>query len=250
MRPVNLIPAEDRRGDQAPLRTGPLAYIVTGALVALLIGVAALVLTGNEISERKDELATLEREDAAASAQAARLASYTQFRDLSEQRVATVQSLADSRFDWERVLRELSLVLPGDVALTELSASGAGGEGAEGSEGGGELSGLAGPSLTMSGCAAGYAGVAGFVTALNDIDGVTRVGVQSSSETSGSSGGGEGECGGGSATVQFTILVAFDAAPVPVPEGEVAVAPEAAPEAAQAASSETSESSGEGAEGG
>jgi Tfp pilus assembly protein PilN len=230
MRPVNLIPAEDRRGDQAPLRTGPLAYIVTGALVAMLIGVAALVLTGNEVSERKDELATLEREDAAASAQAARLASYTQFRDLSEQRVATVQSLADSRFDWERVLRELSLVLPSDVALTELSASGAGGEGAEDSEGGGELSGLTGPSLTMSGCVAGYAGVAGFVTALNDIDGVTRVGVQSSSETSGSSGGGEGECGGGSATVQFTIVVAFDAAPVPAPEGEAAVAPEAAPE--------------------
>lgn len=250
MRPVNLIPAEDRRGDQAPLRTGPLSYIVVAALVAVLIGVVALVLTGNEISERKDELTTLEREDAAAAARATRLASYTQFRDLAEQRVATVQSLADSRFDWERVLRELSLILPSDVALTELSASGSGGEGAEGGEGGGELSGLAGPSLTMSGCAAGYAGVAGFVTALKDIDGVTRVGVQSSSETSGSSSGAEGECGGGSATVQFTIVVAFDAAPVPVAEGEAAVAPEAAPEAAQTASDETSESSGEEAEGG
>jgi Tfp pilus assembly protein PilN len=250
MRPVNLIPAEDRRGDQAPLRTGPLAYIVMGALVAVLIGVAALVLAGNQVSERTEEVTTLKREDAAASAQAAKLASYTQFRDLSEQRVVTVQSLADSRFDWERVLRELSLILPSDVSLTELSASGAGGEGAEGSEGGGELSGLAGPSLTMSGCAAGYAGVASFVTALKDIDGVTRVGVQSSSETSGSSGGGEGECGGGSATVQFTIVVAFDAAPVPAPEGEAGVTAEAAPEAAQAGSSEASESSGEEAEGG
>jgi Tfp pilus assembly protein PilN len=251
MRPVNLIPAEDRRGDQAPLRTGPLAYVVMGALVAVLIGVAALVLTGNEISERNDELATLKREDAAASAQAAKLASYTQFRDLSEQRVATVQSLADSRFDWERVLRELSLILPGDISLTELNASGAGGEEAEGSEGASGLSGgVAGPSLSLSGCAAGYAGVAVFVTALKDIDGVTRVGVQSSSETSGSSGGGESECGGGSATVQFTLLVAFDAAPVPVPEGEAGVAGEAAPEGTEAASSETSESSGEEAEGG
>jgi Tfp pilus assembly protein PilN len=250
MRPVNLIPAEDRRGDQAALRTGPLAYIVMGALVAVLAGVALLVLTGNEISESKDEVATLKREDAAASAHAARLASYTQFRELSEQRVATVQSLADSRFDWERVLRELSLVLPSDVALTELSANGAGGEGAEGSsEGGGELA-VAGPSLTLSGCAAGYAGVAGFVTALKDIDGVTRVGVQSSSETAESSGSGEGECGGGSATVEFALVVAFDAAPVPAPEGEAGATLEAAPEAAQAASSETSESSGEEAEGG
>ena len=249
MRPVNLIPAEDRRGDQAPLRTGPLAYIVMGALVAVLIGVAMLVLTGNEISERQDEVATLKREDAAASAHAARLASYTQFRELSEQRVATVQSLADSRFDWERVLRELSLVLPSDVALTELSANGAGGEGAEGSESGGAGLAVSGPSLTLAGCAAGYAGVAGFVTALKDIDGVTRVGVQSSSETAESSGSGESECGGGSATVEFALVVAFDAAPVPAAGGEAAPV-EAAPEAAQAASSETSESSGEEAEGG
>ena len=34
MRPVNLIPPEDRRGEQAPLRTGPLAYVLVGALVA------------------------------------------------------------------------------------------------------------------------------------------------------------------------------------------------------------------------
>ncbi len=249
MRPVNLIPAEDRRGDQAPLRTGPLAYILVGALVAVLAGVAALVLTGNQISERKDEVATLKREDAAAAAQASRLASYTQFQQLSEQRVATVQSLADSRFDWERVLRELSLVLPSDVSLTELSANGAGGEGAEAS--GGADSGLAvsGPSLSLVGCAAGYAGVAGFVTALKDIDGVTRVGVQSSSETGESGGSGEASCGGGSATIEFTLVVAFDAAPIPTSEGEAAPV-EAAPEAAQAASSETTESSGEEAEGG
>jgi Tfp pilus assembly protein PilN len=247
VRPVNLIPAEDRRGDQAPLRTGLLAYIVLGALVAVLAGVAVLVLTGNEISERKDEVASLKREDAAAAARAARLVSYTQFRDLSEQRVATVQSLADSRFDWERILRELSLILPSDVALTELSASGAGGEGAEGGgeSGGGALGGIAGPSLSMSGCAAGYKGVARFVTALKDIDGVTRVGVQSSAETAESSGSGEASCGGGRATVEFTLVAAFDAAPVPVGAGEAE-----APEAAATASGETSESSGEEAEGG
>lgn len=250
MRPVNLIPAEDRRGDQAPLRTGPLAYIVVGALVAVLAGVAALVLTGNQISERKDEVATLKREDAAAAAQASRLASYTQFQQLSEQRVATVQSLADSRFDWERILRELSLVLPGDISLTELSASSAAGEESEGSESSGGEFALSGPSLTLAGCAGSYAGVAGFVTALKDIDGVTRVGVQSTAATAESSGSGEADCGGRSGTVEFKLVVAFDAAPVPAPEGETEAPVEAAPEAAQAASSETSESSGEEAEGG
>src|SRR5918996_1555594 len=103
MRPVNLIPAEERRGEHGPLRSGPLAYVVIGALVAALAGVTALVLTGNQIADRKVEVATLEAEDAAARERAERLAPYTQFRALREQRVATINSLANSRFDWERV---------------------------------------------------------------------------------------------------------------------------------------------------
>ena len=244
MRPVNLIPPEDRRGDQAPLRRGPLAYMLLGALALVLVGVVSAVLLGNQVSEREDELAKLKGEDAALAAKAAKLTSYTQFQALSEARAQTVQSLADSRFDWERVLRELALVLPADVSLNNLEASASGG----GEGGGGGLSGsISGPSLELDGCAHGQEGVAGFVLALEDIDGVTRVGVQSSTvedESGGSGGGGgEGECGSGGAS--FALVVAFDAAPVPAAEGEAAAAPEAAPEAAQAASSETSESSSE-----
>lgn len=246
MRPVNLIPPEDRRGDQAPLRTGPLVYMVLGALVLVLAGVTMLVLDGNQVSESKDELATLKREDAVASIRASRLSAYTAFQAASEQRVATVQSLADSRFDWERVLRELSLILPSDVSLAELNASSSAGEG----EGGSSIGGISGPSLEMTGCASGQNGVAGFVLALKDIDGVTRVGVQSSEDSGEGDNSKSGECAVGGATTQFALVVAFDAAPVPPAEGEAAAAPEAAPEAAQAASSEASESSGEEAEGG
>ncbi len=249
MRPVNLIPPEDRRGDQAPLRTGPLVYIVLGALVAVLAGVTMLVLTDNQISESKDDLARLKREDAVASVRATRLSAYTSFQAASEQRVATVQSLADSRFDWERVLREMSLILPSDISLSELSAS-SGGEASGGGGSGSSLAGISGPSLTMSGCASGHDGVAGFVIALKDIDGVTRVGVQSSEEVGESGSSKSGDCAVGGADTQFSLVVAFDAAPVPPAEGEGAPAPEAAPEAAQVASSEASESSGKEAEGG
>ena len=105
------------------MRTGPIPYILVGALVAVLAGVALLVVTGNQISEREAEVTQLTREDAAAVQEAKRLAPYTQFQTLHEQRLMTIASLADSRFDWERVMRELSLVLPGDVWLTELDAS-------------------------------------------------------------------------------------------------------------------------------
>src|SRR5215467_8042393 len=82
-----------------------------------------LVLTDNKISDRKAELAQVKREDAAAKTRAESLASYTQFAALHEQRVATIASLADSRFDWERVMRELALILPHSVWLTSLEAS-------------------------------------------------------------------------------------------------------------------------------
>jgi Tfp pilus assembly protein PilN len=249
MRPVNLIPVEDRRGDSAPLRTGPVAYILLGALVLALAGVTMLVLTNNKISDRKGELTQVKSEDAAAQARAESLASYTQFAALHEERVQTIASLADSRFDWERVMRELALVLPHSVWLTTLEAS-AGGESGSGSSGG--LSGsIAGPSLSIAGCAAGQDAVAGFVTALKDIDGVTRVGVESSElagedEGAGSSGGSESEGGGGSGDcrtrkfiAEFHLVVAFDAAPLPLSGSEEA-APVSPTEKAEASNEEVS----------
>lgn len=216
MRPVNLIPPDMRRGDSAPLRTGPLAYIVLGALALALLGVTMLVLTSNEVAEKKDELVTLKREDALAKARAEELAPYAEFQAMSQQRVETVASLADTRFDWPRVMRELALVLPDDVLLSGLSA-GVGGEG----EG---LAGVTGPSLELTGCTSGQDSVARFVTSLKDIDGVTRVGLESSAVGGGAeSGEGSAGCSAAGFDAQFKLVVAFDAAPVPLAaEGEAA----------------------------
>jgi len=257
MRPVNLIPAEDRRDGHGPMRTGPVPYLLVGALVAALLGVTALVLTSNQIADSKAEVVQLKREDAVAAARAERLAAYTQFRTLQEQRLTTVTSLADSRFDWERVMRELSLILPQNVWLVSLEAtaspeSGSGGEGS-GTSGSGLRGSVPGPALQISGCASGQEGVAGFVTALKDIDGVTRVGVESSElpaqaegagASGGSSGGSSGEdCRTREFIAKFEIVVAFDAAPVP--------ASASAPEAPTAPPAETTEtSSTESSEGG
>jgi len=231
MRPVNLIPTDQRRGQNAPMRTGPLPYLLVGVLVALLAGVALLVSANNEISEKKSEIATLESEDRAAEAQAQRLAAYVQFEAVHKQRLETIASLADSRFDWERVMRELALVLPGNVWLSDINASAGVGAGAEGGGGSGLSGGVTGPSLSLSGCATGQEGVAGFVTAVEDIDGVTRVGVEESSlptqgegtvSAAGGEEGGAGACQTRDFIAAFNMTVAFDAAPVPAaPEGEV-----------------------------
>lgn len=223
MRPVNLIPGDERR-DRATMQ-GTLAYAVIGALLVVLAGVTLLVVTNNQISERKAKVARLQQQNAVAGARAARLAAYSEFGEVRDQRVAAVTSLADSRFDWERVMRELSLILPKDVWLTNLTGTA---NPEVQLESGGSVtlrSSIPGPALELVGCAAGQSAVAGFISALKDIDGVTRVGVQSSQLSETTEGGGEGaitdsasSAGSGECethAAKFEIVVAFDAAPLP-----------------------------------
>jgi Tfp pilus assembly protein PilN len=226
MRPVNLIPEGKRQGAQKALRSGPLAYMVVAALAIVLIGITAVVVTGNEISDSEAEIAQLQREDAAAKARAAELAGYTQFHSASEQRVSTVTSLADSRFDWERVMRELTLVLPRDIWLTDMTATATPEATVEGGSRIEMRSSVPGPALELAGCADGQESVAGLVQALKEIDGVTRVGVQSSNlgdregedEAAGSESSG-GNCQTRDFIAEFQIVVAFDAAPVAATSG-------------------------------
>jgi Tfp pilus assembly protein PilN len=247
MRPVNLIPPEDR-SDQKGTRTGPVVYVVLGTMLAVLAGVVVLVLSGNQISQRKDEVARLQQQATAAKATADRLASYSSFSQVRGQRLATVSSLADSRFDWQRVMHELSLVLPADVWLTQLTGTVRPGVQLDQASSSSLRSGAAGPALELSGCATSQDAVAGFVSDLKEIDGVTRVGVQSSSLGSSSAAGATG--GGGGATApassgsssggsgascqtrrfiaQFEMVAAFDAAPVtpdPLAGGAAPAAP-------------------------
>ena len=236
MRPVNLIPPEQRRGERAPLRTGALPYIILGALAAMLLAVTALVLTGNQVSEREAKLASLEVEQSAIATRAEALSSYAEFAALSEARDATVTSLAQSRFDWERVLRELALVIPDDVWLTQAVGTVSPAVTLQGGSGTPNRAEIAGPALELIGCGASHEAVAGFVAVLRDIDGVTRVGIASSernapqaedtSADGATAAGGDpstsGDCRTEDFIARFEIVLAFDAVPAPA-------APEAAP---------------------
>jgi Tfp pilus assembly protein PilN len=256
VRPVNLIPKEERRGHLAPLRSGPLAYFVLGALVAALAGVILLVVTGNEISDSRAELANVEAQTSAAKAKAAKLAPFTAFHLLQQQRTETISNLADSRFDWERVMRQLALILPRDVWLTSLTGTATPEVQVNGGAGIAMRQSIPGPALEMVGCAAGQEGVAKFVAELKDIDGVTRVGLQSSELPIGESSGGSGSesasasgnCQVSKGIAEFRLVVAFDAAPIPtVGSGEgteevVEPAPEST-ESSEASSTESTEGS-------
>jgi Tfp pilus assembly protein PilN len=228
MRPVNLIPPEERR-DKAPIRTGPIAYLLIGALALALGAVTMVVLTNNKISDKKEQITQLKAQDVAAKAQADQFASFSNFASLENQRTATVRSLADSRFDWPRVMRELARVIPTDVWLTNLTGtvsstvSVGGAESGTGSSVTIDTSSITGPSLQLTGCGAGQDSVARFLSALRDIDGVTRVGLASSdltsqtssSSSSGDSAGSNTGCASRDFIATFKIVAAFDAVPAP-----------------------------------
>ncbi len=255
MRPVNLIPAEERSDAKRPMRGGPLAYIVLGALLAALGAVTLLVVTDNQISSSKTELAELQAQTSSTEARANRLAAYTQLHTISAQRKETIGNLADSRFDWEQAVRQLSLVLPRDVWLTNLTGSVRPDVSVDSGESIALRESVLGPALSLVGCAIGQEAVARFVTVLKDIDGVTRVGVLSSKlseesegaeENSGESVSASGGCPNVRFLAKFQIVVAYDAAPVTAAATGETEVPATPVESAGAASEETTASSPEG----
>src|SRR4051794_32360362 len=229
MRPINLIPPEDRRGvARTSSRSGGLAYVALGLLVVVLLGVMLVVLADNKVSDKKDELAGLQTQSTELAAQAAELTPYTTFHSTRDTRVATVAALADSRFDWERVMRELALVLPKDVWLSNLTGTVSPAVQIEGSEGIPLRDSVPGPALELVGCTTSQDSVAGLISALKQIDGVSRVAVQSSrlptlaaSDSGGGAApavpaGGDSDCQTRDFIVKFEIVAAFDAAPTPL----------------------------------
>lgn len=223
MRPVNLIPPEQQRGERAPLRTGFASYAVVAGLAVILAMVTVLVLTGNEISDNEARKAELEAQKAAAEQQVAELAPYAEFASLEQTRRQTVASLAQSRFDWERVLQELAIVLPEDVWLVQMAGTVTPEVQLEDTPGVSLRASVPGPALELIGCGATQESVARFVAALEDIDGVTRVGLDESKRPDRSAGGAEPTSAGGvqedcrtrDAIARFQIVASFDAAAVP-----------------------------------
>jgi Tfp pilus assembly protein PilN len=221
VRPVNLIPSDERRGDGAAMRTGAFSYVLIAGLSVALLAVIAFALTSKQISDRKSEVAQLTQEEQQVTARAQSLQAFADFRAMQESRSATVTSLAQSRFDWDRVLRELALVIPDDVWLTELSGTVSPDvQLTDGPEI--QLRADApGPALAIVGCAASHEAVASFLQALRDIDGVTRVAISSdarpddSSESATSGGASDTDCRTRDFISRFEAVAAFDAVAVP-----------------------------------
>jgi Tfp pilus assembly protein PilN len=223
MKAVNLLPNEQRGSVKTPaaaansLPGGTVfgAWVVLGVLAFALVATAAYVLTTNTVKDRKAELARVSAEAQQVQAKAAALQSFADFKNLADQRVATVKGLASSRFDWEKTLTDLSRALPSDVHLNSLTGS-TGAQAAPSTAGG--TAAVAAPSIALSGCTTAQNDVAKLMSRLRNVRGVTRVALTSSSKDGGAGAGvpadsGDQPCPKG-APPAFDLTIYFERAAV------------------------------------
>ena len=125
MKAVNLIPSDQRRARPSGEGSGS-AYVVLGLLAVLLVMAVAYVMTSNSANDSATKADKAKQEADVLAAKASKLDSYTDFASIKEQRLMAVRLAAETRFDWERLMREISHVMPAGSWLQTTQASTAG----------------------------------------------------------------------------------------------------------------------------
>jgi Tfp pilus assembly protein PilN len=229
MRAVNLIPGEQRQGAGSLTgRSGGGALIVLGMVAGLAVLVLMYGSANHQISSQNGQVAALTAQANAIQARTGRLAPYTSFVSMANQRTQTVAQLVQARFDWSHALHELGRVLPTDTALATLHGTvGAAGEASSSSAAAAPAAGPTAasstppgstPVFTLTGCAVSQSVVAQTLQRLKLMDGASEVQLQSSTQSassgsSSSSSSSAGGGGGGCSHASFAAQVLFQGLP-------------------------------------
>jgi Tfp pilus assembly protein PilN len=187
MRPINLLPSRYQPARASGERPG-IGYAAIGALAVVLLMLVLYVVTNNGINDAKEKTATAQAEQQAAQAKIGQLQAYGDFAALKQSREAAVKNVAGVRFDYERLMREVALVLPHNTYLTQFTAGSGGSATAPSTTPAatGATATAAGPSLTITGCAPSHPGVATAIVRLRKLHNVTDVELQNSTKAAAS----------------------------------------------------------------
>ena len=181
MRPINLIPAEQRRGASRGhgARTSFNGYIVLGALGAAVLCALAVVMTSNQINSKTEELAGIQGDSQQEKQVADALRPYGQFADLQRARMTQVKTVAREPL---RLGARAAPALEGDSAQRVAAVRGhahpvvgrrtwtAGGEG-----GASYRENPNAPSFAINGCTYSQHAVARMMIRMRNLDDVTAV---------------------------------------------------------------------------
>ena len=123
MRAINLLPRDDaRRGRPQKNQLIVLVPVVVAVLMVAVLSAMFLSASGTA-KDKQAELATLQDElHAIPTPDASRVKTQTALAADKQARVSALSGALSRRVAWDRVFRELSLVLPNDVWLATISA--------------------------------------------------------------------------------------------------------------------------------
>ena len=219
MKRMNLLPPELRPREGG--RRGS-SYLVIGALFASVVAMLAYAIVIGGVRSDETELASLKDETVQAQARADALRPYGLFAEMKDQRERSVRAVADTRFDYERLTRELTRILPGGVWIGHLEVAPAPPSEEIVEAGADPVTGpqATPPAMTVSGCAPDQDVVADTLDRLRALTGATNVALGSSSDSDAtasssssrrpylvSGAGSGGGCGEGRGRVAFDATV-------------------------------------------
>lgn len=213
MRPVNLLPEEYRPRRASGALKGS-AYAIIGILGLLLAAVALYVSTANKLTSSEQRTVRARHELAGAQRKVQGLQDFARFTSIKTTRISSVRSLAAVRFDWERLMRELALVLPDGMWLSGADVTTKPAQASTATTA--APTGPTAPTATLNGCARRQPDVARFMVRLRQVHAVEDVQLEDSAQAAGGSGGGapssSGPTGGADcgARYSFTLNVTFE----------------------------------------
>ena len=121
MRAVNLLPRDLELGRKRPAT--PVIVGCAGAVLATAVLAGGYLSASSKVGSEKRQLAAVQAKIAALPQPPQPPATIAALPTERQQRLAALATALSQRVAWDRVLREISLVLPDDVWLTSLEAS-------------------------------------------------------------------------------------------------------------------------------
>jgi Tfp pilus assembly protein PilN len=217
MKAVNLIPTEFRRATPSGKGSGG-AYVVLGVLAVLLLMAVGYVTTTNSVNDNTSKAAAARQEADAAEGRTKQLGDFTDFASIKDQRLAAVTTAAQTRFDWERFMRELSRVMPDGSWISNTSAS-VTGEAVGSDVATADPAAVPTPQANLVGCTPRQSEVARMMVRLEQMYRVTEVTLNESTQESVDGETTLQSCGH---LYKFDLTVSFSAAPPSneAPKGE------------------------------